>query len=96
MHARARQGRGAVECCQGVRRAAGLHVTIPISWGSLAPPPWPPARCSTWRKLQEAGKTTRELGDVAQLRVVLSPQGAAAAGPGSPGGAPAALDYGCG
>lgn len=46
--------------------------------------------CSTWRKLAAAGKTPRELGDIAQLRVVLAPRSA-----GCGNGTPVSLDYGC-
>ncbi|KAL4419009.1 hypothetical protein ABPG77_003655 [Micractinium sp. CCAP 211/92] len=58
---------------------------------------------STWRKLQEAGKSVKEIGDVAQLRVVLTPRYASApvgsaAAAGIPGvalaPAPVPLDYG--
>jgi hypothetical protein len=41
---------------------------------------------STWRKLNEAGRSVKELGDVAQLRVVLVPR--------APAGAALPLDYG--
>lgn len=48
--------------------------------------------CSTWRKLSDAGKTTRELSDVAQLRVVLAPRTLGGDGPAPD--APVPLDYG--
>ena len=44
---------------------------------------------STWRKLDAAGKAPKELGDIAQLRVVLTPLP-----PGAEGAVPPALDYG--
>ena len=43
------------------------------------------AACSTWRKLDAAGKPAKEVGDIAQLRVLLRPRSGADAVP---------LDYG--
>ena len=40
---------------------------------SSAPLHLPSTCCSTWRKLQSAGKSVKDVSDIAQLRVVLEP-----------------------
>jgi (p)ppGpp synthase/HD superfamily hydrolase len=55
----------------------------------LAVEPRTRALYATWRKLQEAGRSVRDLSDVAQLRVVLTPR-AALPPPGAPPAAPGA------
>ena len=55
-------------------------------FASRAPPLHilPTAPRSTWRKLNDAGKSTKEIADIAQLRVVLTPRPTAAAASAAP------------